>query len=89
MFEHPSAPFCQSCGMPLYRDPRGGGTNADGSKSMEYCSHCYQNGQFTQPTVTLTQMQAGVRGRLQEQGVPAARAEQFVSDIAHLKRWQA
>ncbi|MEZ5145910.1 MAG: zinc ribbon domain-containing protein [Bacteroidales bacterium] len=24
---------CQSCGMPLKRDEKGGGTNADGSKT--------------------------------------------------------
>ncbi len=30
--------------MPLSKDPRGGGTNADGSKSSEYCSHCYSAG---------------------------------------------
>jgi len=29
---------CQSCGMPLKRDEKGGGTNADGSKSVMYCS---------------------------------------------------
>jgi len=27
--------FCQSCGMPLKKDELGGGTNADGSKSMK------------------------------------------------------
>ena len=30
---------CQSCGMPMKRDPQRGGTNADGSKSTMYCSH--------------------------------------------------
>ncbi|WP_307428899.1 zinc ribbon domain-containing protein [Bacillus sp. V2I10] len=34
---------CQSCGMPLYRDEHGGGTEANGTKSSKYCSHCYQN----------------------------------------------
>lgn len=28
---------CQSCGMPLKKDEKGGGTNADGSKSEMYC----------------------------------------------------
>ena len=39
--------FCQSCGMPLSKDPNGGGTNADGTKNTSYCSYCYQNGSFT------------------------------------------
>ena len=38
----PKGPFCQSCGMPLSRDSLGGGTNADGSSSTEYCSHCFR-----------------------------------------------
>ena len=32
---------CQSCGMPLKADPKGGGTHADGTSSREYCSYCY------------------------------------------------
>ena len=39
--------ICQSCGMPLKKDPNGGGTNADGSKNEMYCSYCYQKGDFT------------------------------------------
>jgi len=45
----PTYKHCQSCGMPLNRDKQGGGTNADGSKSTMYCSHCFLNGQFTLP----------------------------------------
>lgn len=37
--------FCQSCGMPL--SPELSGTEADGSKSADYCQYCYQNGAFT------------------------------------------
>ncbi|MBL0258370.1 MAG: zinc ribbon domain-containing protein [Bacteroidetes bacterium] len=37
---------CQSCGMPLKRDEKGGGTNVDGSISKMYCSYCYDKGEF-------------------------------------------
>ena len=37
--------FCQSCGMPLTKDILG--TNADGSKSEDYCIYCYRDGAFT------------------------------------------
>ncbi len=37
--------FCQSCGMPL--SPEVLGTEADGSKSEEYCIYCYKDGAFT------------------------------------------
>lgn len=43
---------CQSCGMPINKDPEKGGTNADGSKSGMYCSYCYTNGVFTQPEIS-------------------------------------
>ena len=33
MKSNPHYKNCQSCGMPLRRDEKGGGTNADGSKS--------------------------------------------------------
>ncbi|MFW6044069.1 MAG: zinc ribbon domain-containing protein [Marinilabiliaceae bacterium] len=39
--------FCQSCGMPMKKDPEKGGSHADGAKSIRFCSYCYQNGDFT------------------------------------------
>ena len=39
--------FCQSCGMPMSKDPQHGGTNRDGTKSADYCSYCYVAGEFT------------------------------------------
>ena len=39
--------FCQSCGMPLEGEDTKG-TNADGSKSEDYCAYCYKDGAFTQ-----------------------------------------
>ena len=35
---------CQSCGMPLKKDPQGGGTEANGAKCTMYCSKCYEQG---------------------------------------------
>ena len=37
--------FCQSCSMPMFPGTEYG-TEADGSHSADYCSHCYQNGRF-------------------------------------------
>lgn len=39
--------FCQSCGMPMGDTDELYGTEADGSKSMDYCFYCYANGAFT------------------------------------------
>lgn len=39
--------FCQSCGMPMGATDKLYGTEADGSKSKDYCSYCYDKGVFT------------------------------------------
>lgn len=79
---------CQSCGMPFKEDPFGGGTHADGTRSMTYCSYCYQNGAFTQPEFTAQQMQQFVKGKLKELGLfHRLFAGMFVKGIPHLERW--
>lgn len=79
---------CQSCGMPLKRDAAGGGTNADGSKNTAYCSHCFQNGVFTLPDITATGMQALVKGKLVEFGIPRFLTGLFTRGIPKLERWK-
>lgn len=44
-------PSCESCGMPL-ANAEDLGTEADGSKSMKYCIHCYRDGGFTEPELS-------------------------------------
>ena len=80
---------CQSCGMPLKRDQKGGGTNADGTKSTRYCSHCYQGGRFTLPELTAEQMQERVKGKLKEFGLPGFLAGLFTRGIPKLERWKS
>ncbi len=79
---------CQSCGMPMNRDEAGGGTRADGSRSTMYCSHCYQNGAFVLPDITPEQMQARVRTKLIEVGIPRFLAGFFTRGIPRLERWR-
>ena len=80
---------CQSCGMPLKRDEQGGGTNADGSRSTTFCSHCYLQGQFTLPDLTAAQMQIRVREKLREMRIPGFLAYFLASGIPKLERWKA
>jgi hypothetical protein len=77
---------CQSCGMPLARDARGG-TEADGSPSRDYCSHCYQRGRFVMPDLTVHAMQQRVASRLAEVGIPDEAARALTRRIPALKRW--
>ena len=73
--------------MPLSKDPKGGGSEADGRTSTEYCSHCYVDGKFTDPNLTAEKMQELVLGKMKEMRFPGFIAKQFTKDIPKLKRW--
>jgi hypothetical protein len=79
---------CQSCGMPMRRDEKGGGTNADGSKSDMYCSHCYESGQFCLPNISGPEMQRRVKEKLKESGFPGIACWFFTRQIPKLARWK-
>jgi hypothetical protein len=84
----PKGPYCQSCGMPLSKDAQGGGTEANGKLSTEYCSHCYFQGAFTDPDMTVEEMVKLVEGKLKEMYIPRFVAKFFTRDIPQLRRWQ-
>lgn len=79
---------CQSCAMPLKKDPNGGGTEVDGSLSKMYCSYCYGDGQFKQPGISASEMQVFVKGKLKEMGFPGFIAGFFTKGIPKLERWK-
>lgn len=80
--------FCQSCGMPMKKDPKGGSTNYDGSINTIYCSYCYEKGSFTQPDISASDMQTFVKGKLKEMGFPGFIAKLFTMSIPKLNRWK-
>ena len=79
---------CQSCGMPINRDPAGGGTNADGARTTEFCSFCFQNGRFTEPSISCDEMVAKVRAKMNEMKIPPFLGWFFARKIPKLKRWR-
>ena len=80
---------CQSCGMPMKKDPANGGTNADGTKSTMYCSFCYQNGKFTISEIdTPEKMQTLCIGKLKEMHFPGFIAWLLTRSIPRLERWK-
>ena len=83
------ANMCQSCGMPLNKDEKGGGSEADGSLSTVYCSYCYEGGKFLQPDVSATEMQAFCLDVLHKKGMPKFMAWIFTRGIPKLDRWTA
>ncbi len=81
--------FCQSCMMPLNKDSKGGGTNADGSTSTTYCSYCYKNGQFIQPNTTAKEMREFVINKMVEMKYPRFVAKFMTAGMSSLERWRS
>lgn len=79
---------CQSCSMPLNKDEKGGGSERDGTRSTLYCSHCYEDGSFTLPDLTLEEMRARVKTKMVEFGIPKFMTGLFVRNLHKLERWK-
>ena len=82
---------CQSCGMPMGETAELFGTNADGSKSIDYCYYCYENGEFTEPECTMEEMIEAVWLLMEEHGseMTETKARQWMSEMfPTFKRWK-
>ena len=79
--------FCQSCTMPI-DDISVRGTEKDGTKSTEYCYHCYSNGEFTEPSMTYQQMRDEVVMQMKKFNLPDAIIQKSLDSLSHLKRWR-
>ena len=82
--------FCQSCSFPMEKDPKGGGSNVDGTISTEYCSMCYVDGNFlTPPEVnTAKKMQTFCIKEMRKDGMNGLLAWVLTRGIPRLKRWK-
>jgi hypothetical protein len=85
----PQGPFCQSCAMPMEK-PEMFGTHADGSKSEEYCTYCFQKGTFTEPDISMQEMiDKCVTIMNQRKIMPEDQARDLMAKtIPSLKRWK-
>lgn len=80
--------ICQSCGMPLDSDEVRG-TEADDSKSQDYCIYCYKDGKFTEPDLTLEQNIANAANFADQAGMTAEEATTYAQKVfPTLKRWK-
>lgn len=82
--------FCQSCGYPLKKDVKGGGSETDGSISPRYCSMCYQDGKFLSPPEvdSAEKMQAFCISEMKKSGMNGAMAWLLTRGIPKLERWK-
>ena len=80
---------CQSCGMPL-GTPGYYGTNTDNSENTQYCTFCFQKGQFTNPDQTLSEMiTSSVKYMTENLKISKTAATQLSNSIIpQLKRWK-
>lgn len=80
--------YCQSCGMPMAKDPQGGASLADGSLSSEYCSYCMADGAFFYTGSDVKDYQQMVVNQMVKQGWWRPIAWLFTRQIPKLKRWR-
>ncbi len=80
-----STTVCQSCAMPLAKSGDHG-TEADGTRSEEFCTHCYQGGEYTAPDTNIDQM-AEIVARFMDK--PQNEAKKVAREsLMGLKRWK-
>lgn len=86
----PRGPFCQSCSMPLAK-PEDFGTDPQGFRINDYCHHCFANGNFTEPKITMQEMIDRCIKIMAEKGImPEQQAKALmIQTIPMLKRWQS
>lgn len=83
--------FCQSCGYPLIKDKKRGGSNADGTISTLYCSMCYENGEFLSPPEvdTAKKFQNYCIAEMKKDGMNGLLAWFLTRGIPKLDRWRS
>jgi putative zinc ribbon protein len=75
--------------MPLGK-PEDFGTDPAGFRVNDYCRHCYADGVFTEPAISMEAMLDRCVAVMDEQGImPAPQARVLLADVLpRLKRWK-
>ncbi len=63
-------------------------TESDKRKSSDYCNHCYQNGKFTEPKLTVEQMVQKVGAQMKARGFPEKMIVMNAKLLPSFKRWK-
>jgi len=88
--QEPKGPFCQSCSMPMEK-PEDFGTDQAGYRVNDFCRHCFVDGAFTEPDISMEAMLDRCVSVMAQRGImPAAQAHALMVDVLpRLKRWRA
>ena len=81
--------YCQSCSVPLTEDDMYG-TNEDGSRNEDYCTYCYENGEFIWDCTMDEMIEFCIEPTLDMKVYPDAEAarQDMLRTFPKLKRWQ-
>jgi len=87
--QEPRGPFCQSCSMPLAK-PEDFGTDQAGYRVNDYCRHCYADGAFTEPAISMDEMLERCVWVMDQQHImPEPQARALLTDVLpRLRRWK-
>ena len=82
-------PICQSCAVSLKKLEQKG-TKADGTRSDEYCSDCYEAGEFVDPKITMKEMiELSLSNTAKELDITIEEARNYLQSLfPTLKRWR-
>jgi hypothetical protein len=82
--------ICQSCGMPLDKDPNKGGTNTDKSRSEKYCSFCFKDGKFLDEGISLQEkIEKNIQIAVSRGNIPENKARKMAENLLPtLERWK-
>lgn len=78
---------CQCCGLPFTIENRG--TNRDQSFNKDYCKQCYEDGEFTDPSLTLHDLEIKLLEMAElHNEISLEEAEMSIRKLPTLKRWR-
>ena len=81
--------FCQSCGMPMESADMYA-TNADGTKTSDYCMYCYKDGAFLQDCTMDEMIEFCVPMTVENTTMTEEEARSMMQQFfPTLKRWKA
>lgn len=79
--------ICQSCGFPF--SPEFRGTNRDQSKNNQFCKGCFEDGEFTNPHLTINELERSLYERAKEHNeISLEEACEVAKTLPDLKRWK-
>ncbi len=78
---------CQSCSK-LFNSFIIYGTESNGNKNYHYCIHCYKNGLFEQPEITISEMRGIISQNLSMHGDDDKAIKKAQKRLLSLDRWK-